>query len=88
MELWIETSAGPWLIELRLRSGWTDMSGRKVDRLMGLGLRSGWRDMSAEKIDWLMRLGLKSRCEVSAGKLSSGTSVNSLIIWSTSFKIF
>ena len=36
--------------------------------------------MPARKLDWLMGLGSKSKCHVSAGKLSSGTSGNSLSI--------
>ena len=88
MELSIDTLAGPWLMGLRLRSGWTDMSGRKVDWLMGLGLRSSWTDVSVGKIDWLMKLESKSKCEVSAGNLNSVASVNSLSILSASFRIF
>ena len=72
---------------LEMRSGWTDMPARIIDWLMGLGLRSGWTDVSAGKINWLMGLGWKSKCDVSAGKLNSGTSRNSLIILSTSFSI-
>ena len=49
-ELSLDTSAGPWLMGLGLRSGWTDMQARKIDLLMGLGLRSGWTDMSAGKL--------------------------------------
>ena len=41
--------------------------------------------MSAGKIDWLMGLESKSKCDVSARKLNSGTSGNSLIILSTEF---
>ena len=64
-----------------MRSGWTDMPARKIDWLMGLGLRSVWTDVSTGKIDWLMGLGSKSKCDVSAGKLNSGHSGNSLSIF-------
>ena len=40
---------------------------------MGMGLRSGWT-VSPGEIDWSMVLGSKSKCDVSAGKLNSGTS--------------
>ena len=55
--------------------------------LMGFRLRLGWTDMPARKLDWLMGLGSKSKCHVSAGKLSSGTSGNSVSILSTSCRI-
>ena len=54
---------------------------------MGLGLRSGWTDVSTGKIDCLMGLGSKSKCDLSAGKFNSGTTGNSLGIFSTSFRI-
>ena len=75
------------VIRFGLRSSWTGMRARKIDWLMGLGLTSGWTDVLAGKIDWLMGLGQKSKCEVSSGKLNSGTSGNLLIILSTSFRI-
>ena len=53
---------------------------------MGMGLRSGWT-VSPGEIDWLMVLGSKSKCDVSAGKLNSGTSGKSLSILSASFRI-
>ena len=53
---------------------------------MGMGLRSSWT-VSPGKIDWLMVLGSKSKCDVSAGKLNSGTSRKSLSILSASFRI-
>ena len=81
MELSLNTSAGPCLMGLGLRSGWTHMLGRKIDWLMGLGLRSGWTAVTAGKIDSLMGLGSKSKCAVSSGKLNYGTSGNSLSIY-------
>ena len=87
MELSLNTSAGPWLMGLGLTSIWTDMSARKIYWLMGLGLRSGWTYVSAGKTYWLMGLKSKSRCDVSAGKLNSGKSRNSISIFSTAFRI-
>ena len=84
MELSLDTPAGPWLMGFGLRSGWTDMPARKIDWLIGLGLRSGWTDVSVGKIDWLIGLESKSKCDVSAGKLNSGISGNSLIMLSNS----
>ena len=63
------------------------MPARKIDWLMGLRFRSGGTDVSAGKIDWLMELASTSKCDVSTGRLSSGTSGNSLSILSTSFRI-
>ena len=54
---------------------------------MGFGLRSGPTAMPDKKIDWLMGLGSKLKCDVSAGKLNSGTSGNLLSILPTSFRI-
>ena len=86
-ELPLDASARPWLIGLGLRSGWANMPARKIDWLMGLRFRSGGTDVSAGKIDWLMGLASTSKCDVSTGRLSSGTSGNSLSILSTSFRI-
>ena len=46
-----------------------------------------WTDLLAGKIDWLIRLGPKLKCDVSAVKLKSDTSGNSLSILGTSFRI-
>ena len=90
MELSLDTLAEPWLMWLGLRSGWTAMPDRKIDWLMGLGLRSRYTHVSARKIDWLIGLESKSKYDVPAeksGNQESGTSRNSWIILSTSFRI-
>ena len=46
----LDTSAGPCLIGLELRSVWTDVSAGKIDWLMGLGSKSKC-DVSAGELN-------------------------------------